>query len=214
LNIIIKIILWIIGLLLILSNLGINITSLVAGLGIGGIAIALALQNILSDLFSSFAIYFDKPFKVGDFIIIGKDMGTVEQIGIKTTRLRALQGEQIVISNQELTSARIQNFKKLSERRVAFELGVVYGTPDDKMKKIPELIEKIIKETKDTRFDRSHFKSFGDFALIFETVYYITSGEYLDYMNAQQEIGLKIKEKFSTEEIEFAYPTQTLFLNK
>ena len=213
-NILIKIVLWSIGLLLILSNLGINISSLIAGLGIGGIAVALALQNILTDLFSSFAIYFDKPFKVGDFIVVGANMGTVEKIGIKTTRLRALQGEEVVISNKELTSARIQNFKKMKERRIAFKFGVIYQTENAKLKKIPNMIKEIIESVDKLRFDRTHFIAFGPSDLTFEAVYYINSAEYNDYMDANQEVNLKMKEAFEKEGIEFAYPTQTVFVSK
>ncbi len=206
-------ILWVLGALLILSNLGVNITSLVAGLGIGGIAVALALQNILMDLFSSFAIYFDKPFVPGDFIVVGDNMGTVEKIGIKTTRIRALQGEEIVISNQELTSARIQNFKKLEKRRIVFSFGVTYETPQEKLEKIPSMIENIIKSIEMADFDRTHFQKFDDSALTFEVVYFVKSAEYGDYMDINQQIHLKIKGLFEKEGISMAYPTQTIYLN-
>jgi len=206
--------LWFIGLLLILSNLGVNITSLVAGLGIGGLAVALALQNILTDLFSSFAIHFDKPFTVGDFIIVGEHMGVVEKIGIKTTRIRALQGEEIVISNKELTSARVQNFRKLEERRISFDVGVLYETSMGKLKKIPGIIQRAVEHTDRARFDRAHLMTFADSALVFSVVYYVESSEYLDYANAQQEINLQLIEAFAEEGIEFAYPTQTVHLAK
>ncbi|MEA2088949.1 MAG: mechanosensitive ion channel family protein [Patescibacteria group bacterium] len=209
-----KAVLWCIGVLLFLSNLGVNITSLVAGLGIGGIAIALALQNILGDLFSSFAIYFDRPFTVGDFIIVGEQSGIVEKVGIKTTRIRALRGEEIVISNKELTSARIQNFKKMKERRITFSFGVVYNTLSEKMKKIPSIIKEIVESEKLARFDRAHFHEFGDSALLFEVVYYIQTGEYNDYMDANQGMMLKIKTAFEKENIVMAYPTQTVYLEK
>ncbi|MCD4705700.1 mechanosensitive ion channel family protein [bacterium] len=209
-----KAILWCVGVLLFLSNLGVDITSLVAGLGIGGIAIALALQNILGDLFSSFAIYFDRPFTVGDFIIVGEQSGTVEKVGIKTTRIRALRGEEIVISNKELTSARIQNFKKMQERRITFSFGVVYNTPSEKMKKIPSMIKEIVESEKLARFDRAHFNEFGDSSLSFEVVYYIQTGEYNDYMDANQGMMLKIKTAFEKENIVMAYPTQTVYLEK
>jgi len=209
-----KIILWSLGILLVLSNLGVDITSLVAGLGIGGIAIALAIQNILSDLFSSLAIYFDKPFVVGDFIIVGDKMGEVKKIGIKTTRIQALQGEEIVFSNKELTSAQIQNFKKMEQRRISFEFGVTYETSNQKLKKIPQLMQQIIDPIDNVIFDRAHFKNFGDFSLNFEVVYYLESAEYLDYMNTQQDINFKIRELFEQEKINMAYPTQTLHLSK
>jgi small-conductance mechanosensitive channel len=207
-----KIALWAIGFILILSNLGVNVNSLIAGLGIGGIAIAFALQKILGDLFSSFAIYFDKPFIIGDFIVVGEDMGTVERIGIKTTRLRSLQGEEIVISNQELTSVRVQNFKKMDDRRVVFHFGVVYETPSDKLKKIPEVVGKIIEGVENVRLDRVHFSKFDDSALTFEAVYYVNSADYNEYMDRQQDINFKIKDEFEKMGVSMAYPTRTLYI--
>jgi len=209
-----KIALWSVALLLILSNLGVNITSLIAGIGIGGIAIAMALKNILSDMFDSFAIYFDKTFLVGDFIVADDMAGIVEKIGLKTTRIRALQGEEIVISNSKLTSSKIQNFRKLIERRISFSIGVVYETSSDKLKKIPDIIKKIIESKKSARFDRAHFTKFADFALIFDVVYFVESSDYLTYMNVNQEINFGIKEVFEKEGIVMAYPTQTLYLEK
>ncbi len=209
-----KIGLWTIALMLILSNLGVNITSLIAGLGIGGIAIAMAIKNILSDLFASFAIFFDKPFLVGDYIVVGTTKGTVEKIGIKTTHIRAPQGEQVVVSNNELTSAKIQNFKRLEERRVVFNIGVVYETPTEKLKKIPEMIEQIIKPIPAARFGRTYFTTFGDSALIFEVVYNVETPEYEDYLKINQEINFQIKEAFEKEEIEMAYPTQMVHIKK
>ncbi|MEX0917443.1 MAG: mechanosensitive ion channel family protein [Candidatus Paceibacterota bacterium] len=206
--------LWAVGLLLILSNLGINITSLVAGLGIGGLAIAFALQNILSDLFSSFAIFFDKPFQIGDFITAGSHSGTVEKIGIKTTRLRALSGEEIVIGNKELTSARIQNYRTVKEWRVVLSLGVLYETPHEKLEKIPSLVEGAVKQVPKARFDRAHFSGFGDSALLFEVVYYAETGNYTEYMDIKQGANLGIAQAFGKEQIGFAYPTQTLYINK
>lgn len=209
-----KALLWLIAVLLILSNLGYNVTSLMAGLGVGGIAVALALQNILSDLFASVSIYFDKPFKVGDFIIVGEHLGAVKKIGIKTTRIESLWGEEIVISNQELTSTRIRNFKKMEKRRIHFVIGVTYQTSAKKLKNIPKIVHEIFKTINKTELDRVHFKEFGDFSLKYEIAYYILSKEYNDYMDAQQEFNIKLVERFEKEGIEFAYPTQTLFLNK
>ncbi len=209
-----KWLLWLFAGLIVLSNLGVNVTSVMAGLGIGGLAIALAIQNILNDLFSSFAIFFDKPFVVGDFIIAGEHMGVVEKIGIKTTRLKALQGEEIVISNQELTSTRIQNFKKMKKRRIVFHFGLVYQTPLEKLKKIPVIVEKIIKDEKLTELDRVHFAKFADFSLDFEVVYYILSGNYNDYMDSHQNILFKMKREFEKENISMAFPTQTIELTK
>ncbi len=206
--------LWLFAFLLVLSNFGVEITALIAGLGVGGIAIAFALQNILSDLFSSFAIYFDKPFTVGDFVIVGDDAGIVEKIGIKTTRLRALQGEEIVMSNRELTNARVHNFKKMEKRRVTFRFGVIYATPVEKMKKIPGMVKDIIEKEELAEFNRASFINFGDFSLDYEVVYYILSGDFLDYTDTHQNILLKIKEKTEKEGIEMAFPTRTIHLSK
>jgi small-conductance mechanosensitive channel len=206
-QLVIRVSLWVFGLLFILSNLGINVTSLVAGLGIGGIALALAVQNILGDLFSYFAIYFDKPFIKGDFIIVGAQMGVVEKVGIKTTRIRALQGEELVISNSELTSSRIQNFKKMEERRVVFSFGVLYETPLEQLEKIPHYVRDIITAIENTRFDRAHLQAFGDSAYIYEVVYYVLSGDYNVYMDIHQAIQFQIIAAFAQENIEFAYPT-------
>lgn len=211
---ILKVVLWSVGILLFLSNLGVNVTSLVAGFGIGGIAVALALQNVLGDLFSSFAIYFDRPFAVGDFIMIGNDTGTVVKVGIKTTRVKMLRGEELVVSNTELASIRVQNLDRMKKRRILFSLGVTYQTPTTKVRRIPGIIKKIINEQKIARFDRAHFKQFGDSALIFEVVYFVKSPEYVDYVNVNQKILLKIKQVFENEKIDFAYPTQTVFLEK
>lgn len=211
---IIQIVLWIAGLLFLIDNLGYDITTLIAGLGIGGIAIALAAQTILGDLFSYLVIFFDKPFEIGDFIIIDDKMGTVEYIGIKTTRLRTLGGEQLVCSNTDLTNSRVHNYKRMQERRVAFEFGIVYNIPPAKLKIIPQMVKRIVESLEDTRFDRAHFKSFGDFSLNFEVVFYVLSSDYNKYMDIQQEINLRLFEVFEKEEIEFAFPTQTVLLNK
>ena len=209
-----NIIIWGIGLLFILDNLGVNISTIVAGLGIGGIAVALAAQSLLGDLFSYFSMMFDRPFELGDFIIIDSFMGTVEHIGIKTTRIRSLSGEQLIFSNTDLTNSRVSNYKRMDERRVVFKFGIIYNTSLEKIKKIPLIIEKIIKNIDETRFDRAHFFSYGDFSLIYEVVYYVLSGDYNKYMDINQEINFKIFEEFNKEKIEFAFPSQTLYLNK
>jgi len=211
---IVKIGLWIFGFILILSNLGINVTSLVAGLGIGGLAIALALQNVLGDLFSAFSLYLDKPFKIGDFIIIGNDMGVVERIGIKTTRITTLQGEQLVISNQELTRSRIQNFQRMNRRRVAMTIGVTYQTKDKQLKAIPQYIKDIIDKADLANFDRCHFSEYAGSSLNFEIVFFVDSADYNVYMDVRQNINYQIFEKFAKEKIEFAYPTQTIHVQK
>ena len=214
LSLVAKILLWATGLLLILGNLGVDITALVASMGIGGIAIALAAQNILGDLFSSFSIYFDKPFEIGDYIVVGDQSGTVKQIGLKTTRVEALQGEEIVFANRELTSSQVRNFKKMQKRRISFGFGLTYDTPTKKLKMIPKLLKGIFTKIKKVDLDRVHFHAFGDFSLNYEVVYYIKSGAYADYMDAQEKINLAIMDAFEKEGIEMAFPTQTLYMNK
>ena len=207
-------VLYAIAVLLILDNLGIDITALVAGLGIGGIAVALAAQNILGDLFSSLSIVLDKPFEAGDFVTFGAEMGTIERIGIKTTRIRSITGEEIVVSNSDLLAARIRNYRRMNERRGQFLLGVEYGTPADKLERIPGIIRDIIDRHPNTRFDRAHFKAYGDFSLNYETVYYVNSREYGTYMDTAQDINLAVYRAFAEEGIAFAFPTQTLHLVK
>ena len=205
--------LWSILALLTLENLGVDVTALLTGLGIGGIAVALAVQNILGDLFASLSIMLDKPFVIGDFLIIGDHMGTVEDIGLKTTRIRSLSGEQIVISNGDLLKSRIRNYKRMYERRVVFSVGVEYETPQNALSSIPGTIRGIVESNKNVRFDRAHFKSFGDFALIFEVVYYVENPDYGLYMDIQQSINLEIIDRFESEGIQIAYPTQKLLVD-
>lgn len=203
---------WSIILLLVLDNLGVDVTALVAGLGIGGVAIALASQNILGDLFASLSITFDRPFVIGDFLVVDDVMGSVEYIGVKSTRLRSLSGEQVVMSNADLLKSRVRNYGRMQERRVVFTLNVTYDTPLALLRRIPELIEEIIRAQDGTRFDRSHFSQHGAASLDFETVYYVLSADYNRYMDLQQAINLAIHERFTQLGIEFAYPTQTLYL--
>lgn len=209
-----KVIVWGIGITFLLDNLGFKISTVIAGLGIGGIAIALAAQTVLGDLFSYFTIFFDRPFEIGDFIIIGDFRGTIEHIGIKTTRIRSLSGEQLVFSNTDLTNSRLRNYKRMDTRRVVFQLGVTYQTTLEQLKEIPVIISEIINSTDETVFDRAHFSSYGDFSLNFEIVYYVQDRDYAKYMDIQQEINFRIMEKFTKRNIEFAYPTQTLFIEK
>lgn len=211
---VIKVIIWGLGIVFLLDNLGFKISTVIAGLGIGGVAVALAAQTILGDLFSYFAILFDRPFEIGDFIVVEEFMGTIEHIGIKTTRIRSLGGEQIVFSNADLTNSRMRNYKRMDRRRVIFKLGVTYQMSLKQVKEIPLIVKGIIEKVKDTLFDRVHFSSFGDSSLVFEIVYYVLSSDYNKYMDVQQEINLAIKEEFEKRGIEFAYPTQTLFINK
>jgi small-conductance mechanosensitive channel len=209
-----RIALWVLGLLFVLSNLGIEITSLVAGLGIGGIAVAFALQGILSDLFASFSLYFDKPFRIGDHIVIGTDAGIVEKIGIKTTRIRTLQGEELVVSNAELTTARVQNFKKMERRRGTIKFGVLYETPVDKLHALKDAIPGLFDEIEDTDLNRVFFTTFGPSSLDFEVVFYVNSREYGDFLTAQERFNFKLLEKMHELGIEFAYPTQTIHTKK
>jgi small-conductance mechanosensitive channel len=203
---------WCVATLVALDNLGIDITALVTGLGIGGVAIALATQNILGDLFASLSIVLDKPFVVGDFIRSGDQMGVVEQIGLKTTRVRSLSGEQLVFSNNDLLQSRIQNYKRMEERRVVFRLGVTYQTPKALLARIAPMVRGIIETAGDVRVDRAHFAAFGDSSYDFELVYYVLSSDYNVYMDIQQAINLAIVDAFENEGIELAYPTRTLYL--
>lgn len=209
-----RLVLWSVILLLVLDNLGVDVTALVAGLGVGGIAVALAVQNILGDLFASLSIVLDKPFTVGDFLIIDDYLGSVEYVGLKTTRLRSLSGEQLVFSNADLLGSRIRNYGRMFERRVAFNIGVTYQTPREQLTRIPAIIREAVEGQGSARFDRSHFKEYGDFSLNFETVYYVLEPDYNTYMDIQQAINLHIHQRFEEEGIEFAYPTQTLILQK
>lgn len=196
--------LWILGGLFVLSNVGVNVTSLIAGLGIGGIAVALAAQNILGDFFSSLAIYFDKPFLPGDFIVMGDIKGTVQRVGIKTTRIDSLDGGEIIIPNREITSGKIKNYGRMTRRHVSFTFGVKYETPTEKMRKIPELVQQVVELQSDTHFDRTHFKEYAGSALVYEAVYYIESSDYGMYMDRHQQILLGIKEAFEQAGIEMA----------
>lgn len=200
--------------LFILNAFHIDLSGALVGLGVAGIAIGLALQTILGDVFSAFTIFFDKPFEIGDFIIIGEDAGVVKKIGIQSTRIQTLQGEELVVSNNELVSTRIHNFKKMDRRRIQFTFGVIYGTPLNKLKKIPSMVRNIIDDVELAETDRVHFKKFGDFSLNFEVVYYISTSDYTQYMAIQQEINFGIKKAFEEEGIEMAFPTQTIHLNK
>jgi small-conductance mechanosensitive channel len=198
--------------LLVLANIGVDVTALIAGLGVGGVAVALAVQNILGDLFASLSIVLDRPFEVGDFIVVDDLMGTVENVGLKTTRVRSLSGEQLVFSNANLLSARIRNYQRLQERRVVFAVGVTYQTPPAQVRAIPALIREAIEAAPLTRFDRAHFKAFGDSALEFEAVYYVLDADYNRYMETQEAINLELLDRLMSRKIEFAYPTRTLHL--
>lgn len=211
-RIVLRLLLGLMAVLLVLSNIGINVTSLVAGLGIGGVAIGFALQEVLSDVFNSFSIYVDKPFRPGDFIVVRNYMGTVQRVTFNSTRIQSLQGEEIVVPNKDIANEWVQNFKHMRTRRVAFGFGVTYETPLALLRDIPSVVEKVMKPVKLCRFERAHFKAFGDSSLDYEVVYYVDSSEYLDYMNIQQEINLRIVEEFAARGISMAYPTRTLHM--
>lgn len=211
---VVNLIIWFIGMVFLLSNWGIEVTPIIAGLGIGGIAVALAAQNILGDLFSYFVIFFDRPFEAGDFIIVDDKMGTIEYVGIKTTQIRALGGEQIIIGNSNLTNSRIHNYKRMIQRRIVFSLDVEYGTPLETLRNIPPMIKAIVQKRKLTTFDRAHFAFYKDWSLRFEVVYYVLSADYNTYMDIQQEVNLEIYEEFEKQNISFAFPTQSMLIKR
>jgi small-conductance mechanosensitive channel len=205
---------WAFGLVFLISAFGYNISSLVAGLGIGGIAIALAVQNVLGDLFSSVSIYIDKPFIVGDFIMVGDKMGTVAKIGLKTTRVISMAGEELVIPNTTLTGREIQNFGRVKKRRGVITIGVTYSTPVKKMEEIPGIVKNIIESYEDCEWDRGHFKSYGAFSKDFEFVYYVATKEYAYFLERNQTVLLEIQKAFEKKNIEFAFPTQTIHVSQ
>lgn len=209
----IRVILWAIGIIFLLDNLGFNISAIVASLGIGGVAIALASQGLLQDLFSYFSILFDRPFEIGDFIVVGDFLGTVKDIGIKTTRLQSLSGEEIIFPNTDLTGSRLQNFKKMEQRRIAFKIGVAYETPLDRLQAIPDIVKEIISNIDGTIFDRAHFSAYGEFSLNFEIVYFVINSDFALYMDIQQKINLALFKEFADRGIEFAYPTNVTYLH-
>jgi small-conductance mechanosensitive channel len=208
-----RIAVWIVLLLAILQNLGVEISALITGLGIGGIAVALAVQNVLGDVLASLSIVLDKPFVIGDFLIVDDMMGTVEHVGLKTTRIRSLSGEQLVVSNNDLLSSRIRNYKRMTERRVVFTFGVTYDTPAEKLLLVPAIVKEAIEAEARTRYDRCHFFRLGDSSLDFETVYFINSPDYNLYMDIQQRLNLKLFTRLQAERIGFAYPTRTIHLH-
>lgn len=205
-----KFTLWVIVLISVLAVFHIDVRTLITTLGVGGIALALAVQNILGDILAALAIVFDKPFDIGDFIVAGDVSGSVEHIGLKTTRLRSVGGEQVIIANSELLKSRIHNYKRMYERRVSFNTDVTYDTPPDIMARIPGIIREIVTSQTPVRFDRSHFSAYTDSALRFETVYFVLDPDYGRYMDIQQSIYLELLRRFESQGIEFAFPTHTL----
>ncbi len=211
---ILQIVVFVFAILIILYAFKVDLTGAIVGLGVGGIAIAFALQSTLSDFFSAFSIYFDRPFEIGDFIVVGEYSGTVTNIGVKSTRVKLLQGEELVISNQELTTASVRNFRKLEKRRVTFTIGVTYDTPVEKLRKIPPIIKNIFEKVEGAKLDRVNFTEFGDFSLKFLIVYYVNSADWGEYLEVQQRVNFSIKEAFEVENIEMAFPTSTIYVKK
>ena len=208
-----RMVLWIVILLMILDNLGVNITTLVASLGIGGIAVALAVQNILGDLFASLSIVLDKPFVIGDFVIVDKYLGTIEYVGLKTTRIRSLGGEQLVFSNADLLKSRLQNMTRMSRRRVVFGIGVTLDTPTAKLRAIPPMLTEVVKARDEVTFDRAHFSGIGPSAYNFEVVYWVESADYVRFMDIQQEVYLQLLDRLAEMDARIALPAQTLHLH-
>ena len=203
-------IMWTMLLLVTLNRLGIDVTALITGLGVGGIAIALAVQNVLGDVFAALAIVIDKPFVVGDAISVDTLSGTVENVGLKTTRIRSVNGEQLIFSNTDLLKSRIRNFKRMQERRVVLTIGVSYDTPPDTVARIPDMLREAVEAQEQVRFDRSHFMSYGESSLVFETVYFVLTADYLVFANTNQAVNLAVLRRFSAEVIDFAFPTRTI----
>jgi small-conductance mechanosensitive channel len=201
---------WTLFLLVILNHLNFNVSALVTGLGVGGVAVALAVQNVLGDLLASLSIVFDKPFVVGDFIIVDNFMGTVERVGVKTTRLRSLSGELIIFSNSDLLKSRMRNYKQMYERRVSYNLNVAYGARTEQLEALPGFLKQSIEANTPVRFDSVHFKEFGEWAIVFEVVYYVLSPDNGLAMDIQQKINLDIHRYFAANGLDFAHPVRTL----
>jgi small-conductance mechanosensitive channel len=201
-----------VALIFIIDNLGGDVTALIAGLGVGGIAIGLAAQSLFEDLFAGLSIILDKPFVRGDFIIFGDKMGSVQKVGLKSTRITTLQGQQLVVNNSKLLDYEINNYRRMAERRVVTKLGVIYQTPRAKLQMVPGEIRRIVEGTERVRFDRCHLAGYGDFAILFELVYWVQDRDYNVFMDVQQDILFGIHALFEENGIEFAFPTQSLHI--
>ncbi|MBC7506972.1 MAG: mechanosensitive ion channel family protein [Sandarakinorhabdus sp.] len=210
-TVLVNVVVWALAIILILDNLGVNVTALVAGLGVGGIAIGLAAQGIFSDLFAALSILFDRPFRVGDTISYGTSTGTVEAIGLKTTRIRAVSGEQLIIANTKLLDQQVSNLRRIAERRVVMGLGIIYQTSPDIIAAIPAAIAGVVNAAPHCRFDRAHFHNFGTSQLDIEIVFQVDVPEFAAMMDARQAVGLGILRRFAEMGVQFAYPTQTSF---
>jgi len=213
-GIIANIFLWIMAVLFLLSNFGFNVTTLITGLGIGGMAIALASQTLLGDLFNYFTIIIDRPFIIGDTVKVGGVTGTVLAIGLKGTRLRAADGEQVILSNTDMTKSILYNYQMMNERRVLTKIGIKCETPQEKIKEIPSVIKRIVQSVEGTNFVRAHFYEFGDFSLNYEIVYFVLSKDYGFYMDILQKVNFAILDEFAQMGIEFAFPSQSIYMEK
>jgi small-conductance mechanosensitive channel len=209
-SVVVLVVVWAVMLLSILANLGVDITALIASLGVGGIAVALAVQTILSDIFASLSIGFDKPFEIGDFVVFGDVAGTIEHIGLKTTRIRSLSGEQIVCSNAELLKQTLHNYKRMNTRRIVFQFGISYRTPAEQAKAVADLVRQIIDEIDEAKFDRAHFFSFAESRLLYEVVYIMQTADYNRYMDVQQRINLSLLSGMQELGVDFAFPVREL----
>lgn len=209
-----KWVIWLLAVVMLLQNFGINVTALIAGVGVGGIAIAFALQNVLEDIFAAFSIHFDQPFKVGDFVQVGTDKGTVKSVGLKSSRVRTTTGDELIVPNKELTQSRVRNFGRLEKRRVVANIGVKYDTPIKKLRKILEIIAKIVENIEKAELDRVHMNNLADSSINFQFVYHVDSNNFQVHMDIKQQINFEILEAFEKEGIELAFPTQTIVLEK
>ncbi len=210
-TVLVNVIVWALALILVLDNLGVNVTALVAGLGVGGIAIGLAAQGIFGDLFAALAILFDRPFSVGDTISFGGNSGTVEAIGLKTVRIRLLSGEQLIVSNAKLLESQITNLARVEERRVPLRFGIIYQTAPEAVASLPGEVEALIEPIEGARFGRLHMTAFGTSSLDFELIFFVTSGDYAEMMRVRHELCIAMLRRFAELGIDFAYPTQVAF---
>ena len=209
-----SVVIWTVTFVVALDTLGFDVRTLLTGLGIGGVAVALATQSILSDLFASLSIVIDKPFVVGDMIAVGDSQGTVESIGLKTTRVRSVGGEELIFANNELLKSRIRNLQRMVERRVLFTIGVVYKTDAATLEVIPDLLRRCATSQPRVRFDRAHLSLLGAVGYQFEVAYYVESCDYNVFMDTQQAVFFTIVKALSDAGVALAYPTQTLFVNQ
>jgi small-conductance mechanosensitive channel len=213
-KVILRTLVWVAAVLFVLDNLGVNISAVLTGLGIGGVAVALAAQAILGDLFNFFVILLDKPFAIGDFVVSDAVSGTIEHVGLKSTRIRSISGEMVVVSNSNLLGSRIRNYKDLTKRRVVFKTGIVYGTRPEILRKIPAIVKKAVQAVPKAEFDRCNLYNCGDYSLDYETVYYLNEPDYSAYMAAHEKLLLGVLDGLAEAGAEMAYPTQTLLVKK